>query len=273
MNRRYRLLLFCLPILLLVVTAQPASATGVLLTKGEWIFNVDGVVFDNLGNFSSLTTLPSTYADPTGGSFQFGGDSPDTGGTVTLTLPSGTHNVVAYFDEEFHANPSFGSTQPGFNNEYAVVNPTGAPTPTGLTWQADDAGGLSGVSGSILDINDFDGCGFGEATGTAGCTANHTIQGANFLDDTNYVDSSNPNDVAVALGWTVSGPSVLTFTLSTGVPSGFFIEQVDATNSANQFFFSTTATSTSVPEPGTAFLLMVGLGVVGVSSRLKTRIS
>jgi hypothetical protein len=157
-------------------------------------------------------------------------------GTVVITVGGPGPHVVGLF-----VDPELDTPVNGFGSEFGAVQGTPAP---GQTWEIDEPGFASPFGDIFVNFQ------------------------AGRLDGLNSVPSTQPNDVAMALGWQVTlGPgevAVATFVLSDRlVSSGFVLTQTDADpTSQGGLAFTSTLRIQGVPEPGT--WLCVGSGLVGL---------
>ncbi len=246
MNRRYGLLILCLPVLLLILAAQPATAASLDPTTGQWLINFNGVIHISMppydGDFVGAITGSTAPPNYSGNPSQFG--------NITFNLAAGgNYDVVAFWDEALNSGNS--------THEFAVTSGlSGTPTAPGPYWEV------------------------GYAECNANCSApgaivTNSAAGAQFLTNINdFPSATNDGDVSVALGWDIVNlqqNSILTFTQSMTAPTAGvpYIEQTDA--AGDKDFFSTTLAPATVPEPGTAWLLVIGLGIVGAGGMKKTR--
>jgi len=190
-------------------------------------------------------------------------------GTVTLTYNPGpgTYNVDFWLYEAL--------SQPFFN-EYGS---TGGSPVAGQSWQ--------------IDVPDYE---YGGELGTAGAGTIIANTQANTLANTNYVPGktdnyllncpyglSTCNDVtsmAMGFGFTLAAgqEEVVSFTVSTTQPSGFYLEQIHPVDAGGNpevdYFFTGSATTqpitTVIPEPGSWILLATTLALLLFSLRRRS---
>jgi len=229
---------------------------GPVVDLQEWGFNINGTIFDNL-NGNTVGDLPA-YVNTSGFDFITGL------GTVKVTLSApGTYAVAAMFDHEMNQNIN------GFTEELASQKGYRA---SGQSFQMETPGDVYNWFSAFTSVNPLENAvEFGPAEDGSG----NPIQ--------------DPNDQSMALGQifdlAAGQTGVLTFTVGTVAPgSGMYLEQFDVgfagsgipgDDSADpgSIYFSSNFTtgSTSVPEPATLILLLVGLAsiVMGKTRRFK----
>ena len=223
----------CCLLVMVLLSVQTASASTFSLF--EWVFNVDGTISD------------SYFSDPLPSGLSGNLAADGTPGSITMTMTGGGARYFgAMFDYEMDEILN------GFSNEYGVAS--GSPV-AGQSWEIDEPGWVFG------DI--------------------YTNLGNSALDNTNAVQTGTPDDVSIAFGWNVVLQSwqtaLITLNLSHTAPtSGFYLGHFDPDSNASLYFSSSlritgTQPPTGAPEPGTAALLLVGLGVTGAISRAKRK--
>ncbi len=235
-------------VLLLTFYLPPVQAGPADFALFQWIFNVDGVIYDSAG-IAGSSTLPAKFGVVSGS--PLAPIDPATGGglgvlSVEIT-GTGSHNFVAYFDQEIR------QTLNGFSNESAFA--VGA-APAGLTYQAGDPFASPGIYDDVL----------------AGALTSSVEAG--------------PNDVALALGWNfilADGEKATVFlTLSETAPqAGFHLQQSDPDSTgsgtgARNLYYSSSLSITStpqgeIPEPGYFAVLAAGLSCIALAARRRRR--
>jgi hypothetical protein len=258
-----------------MVAAQPASANTFGITSGSWVFNVGGALYcgptTNTVFCSELGPNNATGSPNLSAAASYVSGDPSSPGTVTFNLAAGqAYNIAGFFNVDLDS---------GQNDQYTNTTGLGA-LPAGLSWQVGDLANY----GNPQNFNDPTNI------------VNAVVAGG--LGDTDpFGSSTSPGDVSVAFDWNITAANnlygaVLTFSQEAcngtlnqlgqacAAPAGASIEQLsnNSASSSLSYYFSTqlvenaapVQNNPTVPEPSTALLLMVGLGVVG-GSRLKTR--
>jgi len=156
-------------------------------------------------------------------------------GTLILTfMPSpGTYDILAFFDHEID--------EP-INTFFNELGSTSGSPAGGQTWEIDEPGYVFGD----IWLN--------------------FLAGA--LD--NSIGTPDPEDVSMAMGWNVTvGPgewAVLTYMIGITPPAGFYLKHRDP-DSDIDLYFSSTAVTGIIPEPGTVLLLTTGLALLLLAGR------
>jgi hypothetical protein len=179
----------------------------------------------------------------------------DTGtglGKISVTLNSaGDHFVGLFVDHEIDQAINT------FFNEY------GQPVNTASiiqSWEVDEPGFLFGdIYNNFIDS-------------TAGA-------GGSLLDNSSGVQSANPDDVAMAIGWNFElsegDQAFLEFVLSDTAPlAGFYLEHIDPDSEAAVYFSATIrielASASGVPDLGSGLMLLLS-GVAGLGMFVRPR--
>lgn len=212
----------------------PSSASAAPIDLFQWVFNVDGTLFDSTGVLGS-SALPANFS----------GTPLSTGaqGLITASITgAGAHSFTAFWDYELD------ETVNGFSNEYATV--VGAPA-AGLSWEVDEPGFVFGdIYGNIQ----------------TGLLDNTNAVGIGAPDDVSVALGWNFN---LAAGET----ALISLLVSTVAPvSGFYIGHFDP-GTGSQLFYSTalriTGGPVQVPEPGTLVLTVLGIAAFAGRKRLR----
>jgi hypothetical protein len=234
MNRRFGFIGGSL-LTVLILFGPPARADSIDLF--QWIFNVDGTLYDSTGVLGS-SLLPSRFNQtPAASGAQ---------GSLTIMLTgAGTHHFAGFYDYELD------QTVNGFSNEFGAAFNLAAQL-SGMTWEIDEPGFVFG------DIYD------------------HIQSGAASLDNNNGVPLGFPDDPSVALGWqfqlSAGEFALITILVSDSAPaSGFYLQQVDPDTGTSLYYSSSLeigpAVETPVAEPSSLVLLITGFGIAGAFKR------
>ena len=209
-------------LLLLLLASSPAYAATTVLY--DWAFNLNGDTYEK----SWGDPLPTNLDDS---SFDWNSGLGMLSLSFVATEDDNNYSAIAFFDHEI-----IEATNTYYNEFGAVV---GTPE-AGQSWEIDEP------SYSFGDIywNVLDG----------------------ILDNANGVPEASPEDVSMALGWDLSlltGDTVLIeFAISDIAPiSGFYLTHTDPASDYS-IYFSSTASVTPIPEPGT--ILLLGAGIIGI---------
>ena len=205
-----------------IVTGAALMLVGIAVTDAttvlrEYAFNIDGVVTDTFNPPGGLTPTPEVT---------YGTFNAATGlGTLTLSVAAlGAHSISVFFDHDLGLvlNDETGSAP-------------GAPG-AGQSWEIDEPGYGNNVNGYRGNIwADFN-------AGTLDGTVNSGGSGG---------APTSLDDMAMAMGWSFTGPADILITLSQTAPgSGFYLRQYDADPGGRELFLSGVLTLTTPPPAG-----------------------
>src|ERR1051326_614594 len=222
---------------LFISSALPASADPIALF--QWVFNLDGTLYDSLGGVGSDALSAAFSMTP-----------PATGAQGLLTVlvnGAGPHSFAGFYDYELDQAVN------GFTNEFGAVQNIAAKS-LALGWEIDEPGF---VFGDIFD---------------------HIQLGASALDNSNAVPAGSLDDPSIALGWQFSlldGQSALiSLSISETAPaSGFSLAQFDPLSGTGLYY----STSLSIPPAGpppvaeSRTLVVALIGLASFTAAMQTR--
>jgi hypothetical protein len=218
-----RRVLFVLTVVL-AIALVPSKASAAPIDLFQWVFNVDGTVYDSFGVDGS-STLP--------GGFSLTPAATGAQGTLNVTISgAGPHSLVSFYDYELDEILN------GFTNEYATI--VGAPS-AGQSYEVDEPGFVFGdIYTNVL----------------AGTLDNTNAVGAGSADDVSVGLGWN-------FVLTGAETAVIALNISTTAPvGGFYIQHSDEDTATTLYYSSSINISgggpVGVPEPAT--LLMLGIG-------------
>ena len=196
---------------LAAATALSSSATTALR---EYAISLDGSIVD--------TFIPPGGRTPITG-VNYGTFDASTGlGTFTISVAgAGNHDIRVFFDHDV-----------GSILDDEIGSAVGAPA-GGQTWEIDEP--FYGNNGYLGNI--------------------YSNFATSVLDGTvNFGGTGTPNsqdDMAMAMGWTFTGPADLAITLGLTAPgAGFYLRQEDESGIGDVIYLSGIVTPTSGPGPG-----------------------
>lgn len=206
-----------------IVTGAALMLVGIAVTDATTVFNeyafkIDGTLTDKVYN-PIVPGDPPRVLTPIPGVVDYGTFDPETGlGSLTISvsglgLGAGSHDVRVFFDHDL------GSL---FDDETGSLSPFPNDLPgPGQTWEIDQPY-LGDIFGNFK-------------MGT--------------LDRS--VSGGGPDDMAMAMGWSFTGPADILITLSQTAPgSGFYLRQYDADPGGRELFLSGVLTLTTPPPAG-----------------------
>ena len=224
-----RRVLFGFMVAALLVVPSKASADPVDLF--QWVFNVDGTLYDSAGVLGS-STLP--------GNFSLTPSATGPMGLLTTTITgAGNHSFIGFFDYQLDESAN------GFTNEFAAV--TGV-APAGLSWEIDEPGFTFGdIYGNIQsgNLDNSNGVGAGNPDDVS------VALGWNFI-----------------LG---AGETALVSILISSVAptAGFYISHFDSLSQTTLYYSTSMSIGgqppSAVPESGTLVLLGLGLAILAAT--------
>jgi hypothetical protein len=201
----------------------PVTASAAPIDLFQWVFNVDGTLYDST-DFLGPSTLPGSFSQT----------PPATGaqGLLEVTFAgAGVHDFVAFYDYELD------QTLNGFSNEHGST--TGS-APSGLRWEIDEPGFVFGDIYNHVQVG-------------SGALDNINAVPAGSPDDPSVALGWN---FVLAPGES----AVISLMISTVAPlSGFYISHLDPDSDA-ALYYSTSLDiqGVSVPEPASLALLTLG---------------
>lgn len=213
-----------LAVLVTTLGVTPGFADPADFTLFQWIFNVDGTIYDSAG-IEGSSTLPVNFGVQSGTPLDIGAG----GGLGVLRFvvaSPGLHNFIAFFDHEIR------ETLNGFSNESSQAV---GVSPAGLSFETGEPGFVTPPPNIY--------------TRTLAGALGNTIGPA-------------PDDMAMALGWefllAADETATILLTLSETAPAGgFYLQQTDPDPSgARNLYYSTslvvvgTTSGPDIPEPG-----------------------
>jgi len=207
-----------LTVLAATFSVTPAFADPADFSLFQWIFNVDGTIYDSAG-IDGSSTLPANFSVVSGTPLDLGVG----GGLGVLSVvfdTPGLHNFIAFFDQEIR------ETLNGFSNESAFA--VGVPS-AGLSFEAGEPGFFTPPPNIYT----------------------RTLAGA-----LGNVIGPVPDDMALALGWSfllgAGDTATILLSLSETAPvGGFYLHQIDPDPAgARNLYYSTSLTINAIPEPG-----------------------
>jgi hypothetical protein len=209
---------------------MPSKASADPIDLYQWMFNLDGTIYDSLG-LDGSSTLP--------GAFSLTPSATGAQGLLQVTVTgTGAHSFLAFYDYELD------ETANGFSNETASVS--GAPQ-AGLSWEIDEPGFVFGDIYTNLLAGAFD-----NTNNLPGAEDVSVGLGWNFL--------LGAGETALI--------SLLVSTVAPA--AGFFITHMDPTGTALYYSTSLAITGgppSQVPESGSLVVLALGLVMLVASRR------
>lgn len=209
------------------LTALPSRASADPIDLFQWVFNVDGTLYDSSGGLGS-STLP--------GNFSLTPSATGPQGLLTIAITGvGAHSFIGFYDYELD------ETANGFSNEFAVMN---GVTPAGLSWEVDEPGFTFGDIYTNVQNGALD---------------NTNAVGASTPDDVSVALGWN---FLLTAGQT----ALINILISTTAPtSGFFISHIDTLTNTTLYYSTSMVISggpSQVPVPESGTLVMVAFGLL-----------
>jgi hypothetical protein len=216
-----------------VLTVLPSKASADPIDLFQWVFNVDGTIYDSFG-IDGSSVLP--------GNFSLTPSATGVQGLLTVAISGvGAHSFIGFYDYELDEQAN------GFTNEYGGAN---GVAPAGLSWEVDEPGFVFGdiytnvLNGALGNTSAF--------AGPEGADDASVALGWNFL---------------LGAGET----ALINILISTTAPlSGFYISHFDTLTSTALYYSTSLAISgppSQVPESGAIVSLGLGLAMLIAARR------